>query len=275
MSLPPPLNPYQSSITYLTNAQNLLFEPRRLPASAGITWISDAWYIFKGNPWLWIGMFVAYFLIAIVFSLIPILNLLINFLGIFSTAGVAYVAHRQLHNQSIEFSQFFIGFRKNTGQLLLILMLCIIGVVIAFIPIFLYFSWKMLEFIGWEILGLFVRIPNVASADFFSTINISTGLIMLVVMTLFFIITLIMAIWFAPILVILHNMLAFDAMKLSFIACLNNIIAFFVYGVGIMLLGVLAILPLGLGLFILFPILFISYYTAYRLIFTQQSLSLS
>ena len=54
-------------------------------------------------------------------------------------------------------------------------------------------------------------------------------LMVLVVMALS--IPLAMAIWFAPALVVFHDLQPLDAMKQSFAGCLKNIVPFLVYGI--------------------------------------------
>ena len=80
-------------------------------------------------------------------------------------------------------------------------------------------------------------------------------------------IPLMMAAWFAPLLVIFKDMPAVDAMRLSFFACLKNIIAFQIYGVTLVVLMIIASIPYGLGLFVLVPTLFASIYASYKDIF--------
>ena len=83
-------------------------------------------------------------------------------------------------------------------------------------------------------------------------------------------IPLLMAYWFAPALVALNGYSAFEAMKTSFFACLKNILPFLVYGLVGMVLGVIAMIPLGLGWFVLAPVGIASMYSSYRDIFYDE-----
>jgi len=76
-----------------------------------------------------------------------------------------------------------------------------------------------------------------------------------------------MAYWFAPVLVGLNNLTAIEAMKLSFNACLQNILPFFVYGLIFMLLLIVALIPFGLGLLVVVPVMMTSLYASYVDIF--------
>jgi uncharacterized membrane protein len=76
-----------------------------------------------------------------------------------------------------------------------------------------------------------------------------------------------MATWFAPVLIVLEDLSASAALKASFFACLSNWLPFLVYSIVLLVLGVVAAIPAGLGYLILVPVLIASVYTAYRDIF--------
>ena len=85
-----------------------------------------------------------------------------------------------------------------------------------------------------------------------------------------FSIPLYMALWFAPALIVFHNLAPVESMKASFFACLKNIIPFLLYGVILIVLGVLAAIPFGLGFLVLIPVIIASIYTGYRDIFYES-----
>jgi len=90
-------------------------------------------------------------------------------------------------------------------------------------------------------------------------------LAMLLAMAL--LIPLMMAYWFAPALVALNGLSALPAMRLSFVACMRNMLPFLVYGLIAILLMIVAVIPVGLGLLVFAPVMMASIYTAYRDIF--------
>ena len=75
---------------------------------------------------------------------------------------------------------------------------------------------------------------------------------------------LLMAYWFAPALVALDDLTAFSAMKLSFFGCMKNVLSFLVYGILGLVLLLIGVIPLGLGLLVVLPVLTASIYVAYR-----------
>ena len=80
-------------------------------------------------------------------------------------------------------------------------------------------------------------------------------------------IPLVMAYWFAPVLVALDDLSAINAMKLSFIGCIKNILPFLIYGIAAIALFFLGTIPFFLGLLVVIPLLVASVYVSYRDIF--------
>ena len=92
----------------------------------------------------------------------------------------------------------------------------------------------------------------------------TTAILIMILVGLIFFIPLSMVMWLAPILVLFHEMSALSAMKLSFKACVRNILPFLVYTIVIGLIAIIAMIPFGLGYFVLLPMLFISMYVIYK-----------
>jgi uncharacterized membrane protein len=91
------------------------------------------------------------------------------------------------------------------------------------------------------------------------------GLVMMAVM-----VPIMAAYWFAPALVMLHDMPPIEAMKASFFACFRNFVPFLVYSLVMGFTLFIAILPFGLGLLVWVPVAIASTYAAYRQIFTED-----
>ena len=99
----------------------------------------------------------------------------------------------------------------------------------------------------------------------------SKSLLLPILLGSLLVIPLIMAYWFAPALVALNNLSAVEAMKQSFNACLHNMLPLFVYSIIAALLLLLAMIPFGLGLLVLGPIMIAVLYTSYKDIFNIQT----
>jgi len=93
------------------------------------------------------------------------------------------------------------------------------------------------------------------------------GMLMPIMIALLLIMPVLMAYWFAPVLAGLHNLSAVEAMKLSFAACLKNMLPFLLYGLIFMVLLIIAIIPFGLGLVVVVPMMMTSLYSSYSDVF--------
>jgi uncharacterized membrane protein len=82
---------------------------------------------------------------------------------------------------------------------------------------------------------------------------------------------LMMATWFAPLLIMFDRMSPYAAMRLSFFGCLSNFIPLQIYGISLIILTIISSIPYGLGFFILIPTVFASIYASYKAIFVDTS----
>lgn len=235
----------------------LLSQPRACDAGAGTRWVSQAWTLFKARPGLWVGMGVVLFVLMMVLSMIPGLNFLLSLGFAVIVAGWVIGAYELDENQNLEFTHLFAGFQRNVGQLLLLGLLYLVGL----------FVCVLLGILVGAVAGGAHALTQVRWDQASGGLILAVLLGSLVVLAL--IVPLAMAIWFAPALVALNDMPAVDAMKLSFKACLANIVPFLLYGLVLVGLGILALLTLGLGYLVLFPMIYITYYTSYREVLTE------
>ena len=212
------------------------------PAGNGWSWIADGWDLFKRQPAMWIGITLLLFVIFIGASLIPLLGL---FTGVFWPVfmGGLAIGCRVLHEGGkLEIAHLFAGFQQRLATLLGV------GAISSLIAAAVFVA----------VLG--AAFGGVAGA--MSDPGLTVVLAVLVVSAL--LLPLMMAMWFAPPLVVFHEMGAWESMKQSFTGCLRNVVPFLVYGAVLLVLSLLASLLLGLGWLILWPVIAASIYTAYR-----------
>jgi uncharacterized membrane protein len=86
-------------------------------------------------------------------------------------------------------------------------------------------------------------------------------------------IPLMMALWFAPVLIVLQNLSVLEALRMSFKGCFINTLPFLIYGLITLPLFIMGVLTLGLGLLVVMPIIFISIFVSYRQIFISDDSS--
>lgn len=211
------------------------------------------------RPWLFIGMWLIFFIIIAILSMIPVISLFSGILTLVFTAGIVASAAKVDQGEWIGIGGIFTGFSKNFGTL------CGVGA--------LYLLFSIVAGITIVIpMALFFFATNDISAIFSGQFSINDEntrffLMLMVLVYLAILIPLIMSIFFAPALIIQHDVGVWQAMSLSFKGCLRNILPFLVYVIIAFGLLIIAILPLFLGLFVLFPMLMLTFYTAYKDIF--------
>lgn len=80
-----------------------------------------------------------------------------------------------------------------------------------------------------------------------------------------------MALWFAPALVMLDNQPPLRALALSLLACLRNLLPFFVFSAASSALFILALIPYAAGLVLWIPVMALTIYTSYRDVFAPAA----
>jgi uncharacterized membrane protein len=100
---------------------------------------------------------------------------------------------------------------------------------------------------------------------FFTSLAFIIGMLVVFVSMIF----LGMAFWLAPQLVMLHDLDAMNAVKMSFVGSWRNILPMFVFGLAIFGLMLIAIIPFGLGLLVMWPVFIAATYAAWKDIFTN------
>jgi len=224
------------------------------PAGAGLEWWTKAWPLFTRQVGMWIGVIVVTAIIIIVVSLIPVLGQLAIFLfGPVIAGGLMLGAREVDRGGELAFGHIFAGFSNQMGQLVLIGVIYLAGMVVAAVIIGLVGGIG----IG-TMLGASSGEPAAMGAAG------ATGILLAVLIGIALMLPLYMAMWFAPALVVFHELGAMDAMKASFFGCLKNIVPFLIYGIVGMLLSIVASIPFGLGWLVLGPVVTASVYVGYR-----------
>ncbi len=229
---------------------------KSVAAGDGWIWIRGGFDLFRQNPVIWIVLFLIYLLIGMALSIVPAVGpIILNLLAPVFMAGFMLGCQALESGEELEINHLFAGFKHNTAQLITVGGIYLAGIITIVGLVFVTTGGAMLSMSG--------NAPSTPEAA-------GPGMLLAMLVALALLLPLIMAYWFAPILVTFQGLKAVDAMKLSFSACLKNLWPFTIYGVISMVLMVVAAIPLGLGLLVMIPTMTASLYVSYRDIFSEE-----
>jgi uncharacterized membrane protein len=242
----------------------LVPDGRKVAASRGTAWLTEAWPLFTSAAGAWILIFIIFMAMTLVLAIIPGGSIVSYLLQPVFTAGMMLGCRDIEAGSRMEVSHLFAGFKQSTGNLILVGLLYMVGLVVvtivAFIPMMIAMPF---------LAPLFEGIENADMAHMAMTVGPLVLLFILLVIALA--LPLVMALWFAPPLVVFHDMQPMAAMKASFLGCLKNFVPFLVYGVVGLFFFILALIPVGLGLLVFVPVVWASIYTGYRDIYLRPA----
>jgi hypothetical protein len=163
--------------------------------------------------------------------------------------------------RTIEVGHLFRGFRENTTQLITVGGIYLVGQVVIVGVVLSVGGAELQEALRAVADGL----PEQITAEAAKRVSLAV----LVGSALF--LPLAMAVWFAPSLVALDNVLAFRALQTSMRACLANLLPFLCYSVIMSGLLLVAMTPLLAGLLLWMPLAVISTYKSYKDVFVRAT----
>jgi len=253
----------------LAQQPRLLETPRRVKASQGVEWISQAWKIYRRNKVKWPAIFLTFFLISLLtqwlvqglmllnpyagiprsqqnnigfsiffFLTTPLLSFLGAWINILFSGGIMYACNRSATYGELKFKHLFAAFASKKKAFFIFLLFYLAAVTVAAI--------------------LFATVPPPGMITPPDPNPATSPLILstFVVLIIFFVL-LLMSIWFAPCLIMLHDVKPLAAMKMSFTACLRNtpagivnILMWIVIYIGL-IVGICIIAGIAIGVFAL------------------------
>jgi len=231
------------------NSINTPLESRQVPAGNAWAWIVSGFNLFKANPVMWIVILLIYLAIIIPISFIPVIGSVVTtLLAPVFAAGMMWGCKALVLKQDLEINHLFEGFKKNTAQLISVGGVYMLSLLVIMVMVVLMLDKDTIE--------LLMKGQEVSPAQ-------ANAMTLPILIAMLFILPILMAYWYAPVLIGLHNLTVLEAMKLSFIACLKNMLPFLLYGLIFMVILVVAIIPFGLGLIVAVPVMMTSLYTSY------------
>jgi hypothetical protein len=200
---------------------------------------------------MWIALVIVLFVILVVLAFIPLLGVVATFLLMPLFVGGLILGCQALQGGSeLEVGHLFAGFKTHTANLIVLGALAIGGWIIVMLPV--------VAIVG---AGAFL---GAMRGDAAGVAAIGGSFLLAGLVATALSIPIYMALWFAPALVVLRGLAPVAAIKESFLGCLKNVVPFLIYGLVMLVLGIVAAIPLGLGWLVLGPVAIASVYTAYR-----------
>lgn len=229
-------------------------------------WYGRAFEMFKGNALMWIIMSVVFIVIMFVMAMIPLVNLALHIIFPVFFGGFMLGCAAIARGEPLRIEHLFEGFQKHFGPLALVGLiylgaLFVIGVICTL----------MFLVVGLGGIGAMMAGGGGGFASALMAGSLGVGFLLIILVSLALSIPVAMAIWFAPLLVVMHNMTPIDAMKASFSGCLKNMLPFLLYGLLYIVFALVASIPFFLGWLVFGPVIIASIYTAYQDIYLNRA----
>ena len=242
-------------------AGELIPDGQKVPANRGVAWFGEAWDIFKRSPGMWVVIFIVFIVLSLVLAVIPLGSLVSSIAYPAVTAGIMLGCRALEEGGELQVAHLFAGFKKNVGNLLIVGVLYLVGMMLI----------GMLAGIAAAITIPALAASGMNTSDFRSMMVMLPVFLLIILFVLAAMLPLIMAVWFAPAIIVFHDAQPMAAMRSSFVGSLRNFMPFLLYGVVGILLALLALIPLGLGMLVYGPLVWITMYTGYRDIFLRRA----
>jgi uncharacterized membrane protein len=227
-----------------------------IPASRGVSWLVGSWRLFAAAPMAWIGLCAGWMAVTFALVIIPFAGLVAaHFLQPAFFASFAIAAYRQTAGERIVMNDLFAGFRRNFRSLVNL------GAILLMAKIVVFAGMALL---GLPLLETGYGEPNVDLAEVAEALAGKEWILFLGMSLLAMVEG---ALWFAPQLIAFQGMGTGQAIRWSAYASISNVGALVVYGVSVVVMLFLAIVPYALGLIVAVPLMAISTYIGYREVF--------
>ncbi len=236
-------------------------QTRTVAAGRGWEWIVEGFRIFRKQPLTWIALLVVMVVIWFASLMIPMIGALaISLLSPVFFAGLMLACRSTDQDEEPELGQLFAAFKTHASPLVTVGGIYLVGNIVTVGIVFAIAGGSALP-----------ALMGQTGGDLEAMRTALRGLLLGLTVGMVVFLPVLMAVWFAPLLIVFHDAPPVASMKASFAACLRNTVPFLVYGVAILVLWLIASIPLMLGLIVLLPVLVCSIYASYRDIFVADS----
>ncbi|MEM7084178.1 MAG: BPSS1780 family membrane protein [Pseudomonadota bacterium] len=231
----------------------LLRRPRTVGPIRGLMWIGEAFSLFRHYPIAWLLTGLSLIGLYILFSFIPLVGgLLYTLISTVILGGIALGCAAQEIGE--DYSTHYLAVAFDRPQKLVALALLYLSVTYVIVVLMLGSLLSQLD----------------PSADLAAVMAILSEHPRRVMATMLLMLPMVMAKWFGLVLIALHDVPLWQAMGLSFSACLRNALPMTLLAMALFALFLIGMVPLFLGVLVIYPVMIISSYTSYRDVFTHE-----
>lgn len=232
-------------------------EIHQVNTKQGLQWLLSGFYLFRRAPLPWVLICGALFLIAISTALVPFIGSFIFTMAYPALMGGIMQGCRALEEgKPLEITHLFSAAEGNFPALITIGGIYLTGLIL--------------------ISGLAALVGGPAMTDMLlygkrvdetELMGVASSMLTSFLILLTLSIPLMMASWFAPMLVVFHKIPPVMAMQQSLFACLRNLMPLLLFMITSTILIIICALPYGAGLVILIPTMYSAMYVSYKDIF--------
>ena len=237
-------------------------EARKVNAMHGWMWIKHGYWLFKKSPLLWMVLAAIGVVGIVSIASIPMIgDPLSTLLFPALLAGYMFGCHALAQGEELELVHLFAGFQQHAQKLVTLGGINLVGQLLIL---------GVMMLTGGAALVSIIMSGKTGAEDPAMLMQAITGASLAILLGAMLFTVLLMAMQFAPMLVIFGKMAPIPAMKASLRAFLRNMIPLTVYGLLLLPFAILASLPAMLGWLVLLPVIITSLYAIYRDLFPME-----
>ena len=235
-------------------------EPRKVAGGRGWSWIADGFRLFVKSPAMWVALLLILFALSRLLAIVPVMAAIFVLLIPVFLAGLMEGARAVEQGQELKIMHLACGFQKNAAQLVTLGGISLVGNLIA-VMIVIVMSGDALND-----MSKLLTATQITEDMRLAMTKVARAFLVATLVSM----PLLMALWYAPLLVYFDDAKPLAAMKSSFVACLRNAMPLLVYGL-IVFVGMFVAMPIAklvgqadLALWLLAPVLVPSIYASYK-----------
>ena len=235
---------------------------RQVHSGHGVEWWSSAWrLLFHCNAaGAWIVMCLVMFVIVMILSAFHVIGTIAGQVAWFTLGGGLMLAARKTEQGTAPpFGDLFAGFGPPLGPLA-------IGGVLVGVAVMLVQVGAAVAGLG-AVVGAFY---GAMTGNLALLVGLGASTLAVLVIALLLLLPVFMAAWLAPALIVFRQAPPVEALKASLAACWANAGALTVYGLLWIAFAIATVFTLGIGWLVLWPLMVLSTYAAYRDLFEAQ-----